>query len=212
MTHYKAKGQTQKAKRAFSGLIVLTVLAGAVACTSLPKEVLDEVNGSSKEFLIGPEDVLDVVVWRNQDLSRTVVVRPDGMISMPLIGDMEARGVTANQLAERLAARLKEFKESPSVTVSVKEVNSYNVYVLGEVAKPGKYQLKSHTTVLQAIAMAGGFTIYASKNKMQVVRNRVNGDGRPQEIRLPAPYDDLVSGKGELRNFILKAADIVVVP
>jgi len=212
MTHYKAKGQTQKAKRAFSGLIVLTVLAGAVACTSLPKEVLDEVNGSSKEFLIGPEDVLDVVVWRNQDLSRTVVVRPDGMISMPLIGDMEARGVTANQLAERLAARLKEFKESPSVTVSVKEVNSYNVYVLGEVAKPGKYQLKSHTTVLQAIAMAGGFTIYASKNKMQVVRNRVNGDGRPQEIRIPARYDDLVSGKGELGNFILKAADIVVVP
>jgi len=202
------------AKRALSVLIVLTVLAGAVACTGLPKEVLDEVNGSSKEFLIGPEDVLDVVVWRNQDLSRTVIVRPDGMISIPLIGDVEARGVTANQLAERLAARLKEFKESPSVTVTVKEVNSYNVYVLGEVAKPGKYQLKSHTTVLQAIAMAGGFTIYASKNKMQVVRSRVNGDGdgRPQEIRLPAPYDDLVSGKGELGNFILKAADVVVVP
>jgi len=212
MTHSKTKGHTHMAKRAFSGLIVLTVLAGAVACTGLPKEVLDEVNGSSKEFLIGPEDVLDVVVWRNQDLSRTVIVRPDGMISIPLIGDVEARGVTANQLAERLAARLKEFKETPSVTVSVKEVNSYNVYVLGEVAKPGKYQLKSHTTVLQAIAMAGGFTIYASKNKMQVVRNRVNGDGRPQEIRIPARYDDLVSGKGELGNFILKSADIVVVP
>jgi len=98
------------------------------------------------------------------------------------------------------------------VTVSVKEVNSYNVYVLGEVAKPGKYQLKSHTTVLQAIAMAGGFTIYASKNKMQVVRNSLNGDGRPREMRIPARYDDLVSGKGELGNFILKAADIVVVP
>jgi polysaccharide export outer membrane protein len=212
MTHFRARGQTQKATRALSGLIVLAVLAGAVACSGLPKELLDEVNGSSKEFLIGPEDVLDVVVWRNQDLSRTVVVRPDGMISIPLIGDVEATGVTANQLAERLAARLKEVKESPSVTVSVKEVNSYNVYVLGEVAKPGKYQLKSHTTVLQAIAMAGGFTLYASKNKMQVVRNRVNGDGRPQEIRIPARYDDLVSGKGELGNFILKAADIVVVP
>jgi polysaccharide export outer membrane protein len=202
----------QKAKRTLSGLIVLTVLAGAVACTSLPKEILDEVKGSSREFLIGPEDVLDVVVWRNLDLSRTVVVRPDGMISIPLIGDVEARGVTANQLAERLAARLKEFKETPSVTVSVKEVNSYYVYVLGEVAKPGKYQLKSYTTVLQAIAMAGGFTIYASKNKMQVVRNGFNGDGRPREIRIPARYDDLVSGKGELGNFILKAADTVVVP
>jgi len=202
----------QKTKRACSGLLVLTVLAGAVACTGLPKEVLDEVNGSSKEFLIGPEDVLDVVVWRNQDLSRTVVVRPDGMISIPLIGDVEAKGVTANQLAERLAARLKDFKESPSVTVTVKEVNSYNVYVLGEVTKPGKYQLKSHTTVLQAIAMAGGFTIYASKNKMQVVRNISNGDGRPHEIRIPARYDDLVSGNGDVGNFILKAADIVVVP
>ncbi len=189
MTHAMGKGHMQMAKRARSVLIVLTVLAGAVACTGLPKEVLDEVNGSSKEFLIGPEDVLDVVVWRNQDLSRTVIVRPDGMISIPLIGDVEARGVTANQLAERLAARLKEFKESPSVTVTVKEVNSYNVYVLGEVVKPGKYQLKSHTTVLQAIAMAG-----------------------PHEIRIPARYDDLVSGKGELGNFILKAADIVVVP
>ena len=202
----------QKTKRACSGLLVLTVLAGAVACTGLPKEVLDEVNGSSKEFLIGPEDVLDVVVWRNQDLSRTVVVRPDGMISIPLIGDVEAKGVTANQLAERLAARLKDFKESPSVTVSVKEINSYNVYVLGEVTKPGKYQLKSHTTVLQAIAMAGGFTIYASKNKMQVMRNSANGDGRAHEIRIPARYDDLVSGNGDVGNFILKAADIVVVP
>jgi polysaccharide export outer membrane protein len=212
MMNSRMKDQTQKARHALSVLIVLTVLAGAVACTSLPKEVLDAVNGSSKEFLIGPEDVLDVMVWRNQDLSRTVVVRPDGMISIPLIGDVEATGVTANQLAERLAARLKEFKETPSVTVSVKEVNSYNVYVLGEVAKPGKYQLKSHTTVLQAIALAGGFTIYASKNKIQVVRNSGNGDGRPQEIRIPARYDDLVSGKGELGNFALKAADIVVVP
>src|SRR5437867_7787585 len=171
MTHARGKGHMQKAKRSRSVLIVLTVLAAAVACTGLPKEVLDEVNGSSKEFLIGPEDVLDVVVWRNQDLSRTVVVRPDGMISIPLIGDVEATGVTANQLAERLAARLKDVKENPSVTVSVKEVNSYNVYVLGEVAKPGKYPLKSHTSVLQASAMAGGFTIYAFKNKMQVVRN-----------------------------------------
>src|SRR3989441_4353273 len=187
MTHSKGKGHTQKAKRAISVLMVLTVLAGAVACTSLPKEVLDEVNGSSKEFLIGPEDVLDVVVWRNQDLSRTVIVRPDGMISIPLIGDVEARGVTANQLAERLAARLKEFKETPSVTVSVKEMNSYNVYVLGEVAKPGKYQLKSHTTVLQAIAMAGGFTIYASKNKMQVVRHSPRMPSMPRVACMKLP-------------------------
>src|SRR5947208_10840624 len=113
MTQSRAKGQTQKAARALRGLIVLAVLAGAASCSSLPKEVLDEVNGSSKEFLIGPEDVLDVVVWRNQDLSRTVIVRPDGMISIPLIGDVEARGVTANQLAERRSEEHTSELQSP---------------------------------------------------------------------------------------------------
>jgi polysaccharide export outer membrane protein len=134
------------------------------------------------------------------------------MVSMPLIGDVQASGQTANQLAARIADRLKEFKESPSVSVSVKEVNSYNVFVLGEVQKPGKYQLKSHTSVLQAIAVAGGFTIYASKNKMQVVTTEANGDGRPHEIRIPVRYEELLSGKGERGNFVLKSGDIVVVP
>ena len=94
----------------------------------------------------------------------------------------------------------------------MKEVNSYNVFILGEVQKPGKYQLKSHTSVLQAIALAGGFTLYASKNKMQVVTSEANGDGRPHEIRIPVRYDELLSGKGERGNFVLKSGDIVVVP
>ena len=134
------------------------------------------------------------------------------MVSMPLIGDVQASGMTATQLAAKIADRLKEFKESPAVSVSVKEVNSYNVFILGEVQKPGKYQLKSHTSVLQAIALAGGFTLYASKNKMQVVTSEANGDGRPHEIRIPVRYDELLSGKGERGNFVLKSGDIVVVP
>lgn len=198
--------------RAVVMFMVLVTIVGAFGCARLPNEILEEANKSSKDFLIGPEDVLDVVVWRNQDLSRTVVVRPDGMITMPLIGDVPASGFTANQVAARIADRLKEYKQDPAVSVSVKEVNSYNVFVLGEVTKPGKYQLKSHTTVLQAIAMAGGFTIYASKNRMQVVRSTANGDGQPHEIRIPARYDDLVFGKGELKNFVLKSGDLVVVP
>jgi polysaccharide biosynthesis/export protein len=193
-------------------VMAIIMMGIALGCASLSKEALQEATRTYKDFLLGPEDVLDVVVWRNQDLSRIVVVRPDGMISIPLIGDVQASGLTANQLAAQIAERLKEIKQNPAVSVTVKEVNSYNVYVLGEVSKPGKYQLKSYTTLLQAIALAGGFTIYASKNNMQVVRNSVNGDGVAHEIRIPVRYDDLVLGKGELGNLILKSGDIVVVP
>lgn len=199
------------------GKIVLAMGVAAMsiglmfACAPSGTEIFADTHHSN-EFLLGPEDILEVVVWRNQDLSRQVVIRPDGMISMPLIGDVQANGLTANQLAARIAERLKEFKENPSVSVSVKEVNSYNIYVLGEVTKPGKYQLKSHTSVLQAIAMAGGFTLFASKNKLQVVRNSSNGDGQPHEVRIRLRYDDLLAGTGEPGNFILKSGDTVVVP
>ena len=96
------------------------------------------------EFLLGPEDLLVVTVWRNQDLSREVIIRPDGNISMPLIGDVKAAGLQANELAKRIADRLTEYMASPTVSVQVKEVNSYFIYVLGEVTKPGKYPLKTY--------------------------------------------------------------------
>jgi polysaccharide export outer membrane protein len=194
-----------------SACLTILLIVGVTGCTSRSGN-LKETQTTPTDFFLGPEDVLEITVWRNQDLSRQTVVRPDGMVSMPLIGDVQASGLTANQLAARIADRLKEFKESPSVSVSVKEVNSYNIFVLGEVQKPGKYQLKSNTSVLQAIAVAGGFTVYASKNKMQVVTTEVNGDGRPHEIRIPVRYSELLSGKGERGNFVLKSGDIVVVP
>ena len=98
------------------------------------------------------------------------------------------------------------------MTVSVKEVNSYYVYVLGEVGKPGKYQLKSHATVLQAVAVANGFTVFAAKNKMKVLRHVQGKDGKTREIRIPARYDDLISGSGEIGDFVLKTGDVIVVP
>ncbi len=198
--------------RVSSMAIGAVVLAGLFGCAGVSSEVLHEVAQFPQDFLLGPEDVLDVVVWRNQDLSREVVVRPDGKISMPLIGDVRASGLTADQLSERIADRLKEFKEAPTVSVSVKAVNSYNVYVLGEVATPGKFQLQSYTTVLQAIAMAGGFTQFASRNEIQVIRDGKNGEGERREFRIPVRYDDLLAGKGELGNFTLKTGDVVVVP
>lgn len=164
------------------------------------------------QFLLGPEDVLDITVWKNVDLSKTVVIRPDGLISLPIIGDVLAAGVTANELAERIAQHLRQFSNNPAVSVSVKEINSYSIYVLGEVTKPGKYQAKSFTTILQAISMAGGFTEFAKKNQLQIVRNRLNGDGRLHETRIPIRYKDLLAGQGEPGNVILLSGDTVVVP
>ncbi len=164
-------------------------------------------------FLLGPEDVLEITVWGNKDLTRVTPVRPDGLISMPIIGDVQAAGLTADALAQRIADRLKQYlATSPSVSVSVTELNSYSVYVLGEVTKPGKLQLKSYITVLQAITMAGGFTDYAKKNKLQVVRVMQNGDHKRQEVHIPIRYDDLVSGRGEPGNILLHPGDTVVVP
>jgi polysaccharide export outer membrane protein len=101
---------------------------------------------------------------------------------------------------------------SPAVSVSVKDLNSYSIYVLGEVTKPGKFQAKSYVTLLQAISMAGGFTEYAKKNKLQVVRIRPNGDHKVHELRIPVRYADLVAGTGEPGNIILLSGDTVVVP
>jgi len=199
--------------RFISVALVIGLLAGLVSCFPPSQEIIEEASNSNKDFLLGPEDVLDIVVWKNEDLSQKgVVVRPDGKISMPLIGEVQANGRTANQLASQIASRLKEYKDNPVVTVGVKEVNSYYVYVLGEVAKPGKYQLKSHATVLQAVAIASGFTNYAAKNKMKVIRHVQGENGTTREIRIPARYDDLISGEGEIGNFVLKTGDVVIVP
>lgn len=202
--------------KAFIGALVLVTGMSAVGCAGPSAdvaEVVAEANSAKKDFVLGPEDVLDIAVWRSEDLTQKgVVVRPDGNISMPLIGEITASGRTAKELAAHIAERLKEYKEKPAVHVKVKEVNSYYVYVLGDVAKPGKYQVKSHATVLQAIAMAGGFTPYAAKNNIQVRRTVVGQDGRSKEFKIPARYDDLLSGDKEIKDFVLKTGDMVVVP
>jgi polysaccharide biosynthesis/export protein len=194
-------------------LAVTLVVFASIGCQKASPTKPIESRTVATEFLLGPEDVLEVVVWRTQDLSRTVVIRPDGMISMPIIGDVQAAGLTSDQLAERITKRLKDFKENPSVSVSVKEVNSYTVFLLGEVARPGRYQLKSYTTILQAISLAGGFTPFASKNKLQVIRRHVtNGDGAWREVRLSMPYDDILNGRGDPEYFMIKAGDTIVIP
>jgi polysaccharide export outer membrane protein len=161
------------------------------------------------DYIIGPEDVLDIAVWKNPDLSRTVQVRPDGRISLPLIGDVPAVGRTAEDLTRDIKHRLQGYMENPNVSIMVKEVNSYSVYVLGEVAKPGRYPLKSKMTLLQAITMASGFTANAARNKIVVFRFGDSGEGQ-RKIR--ASYDDIVLRDGIDQNVELKPGDTIVVP
>lgn len=163
----------------------------------------------TSEYYIGPEDVLEIIVWRNTDLSKVVTVRPDGRISLPLLGDIEATGLTPAELTANIVTRLKQFKETPTVSVILQQVNSYGIYVLGETQKPGRYYLKSKTTLLQAITMAGGFTPIAARNKIVIFRW---GEGKNNEIKLKASYDDIVLRDGNNQNFILKPGDTIVVP
>ncbi|WP_447979302.1 polysaccharide biosynthesis/export family protein [Candidatus Nitrospira bockiana] len=194
----------------FLAVIVTVTFSSGAGC--LQQVTYEQSYDDPGEFLLGPEDLLEITIWKNQELSRTTVIRPDGLISMPIIGDVQAAGLTANALAKRIAESLAPFVANPAVSVSVKEINSYSIFVLGEVSKPGKYHLKSYTTLLQAISMAGGFTEFAKKNRLQVVRNSPNGDGRLHEIRIPVRYDDLLAGQGQPGNFVLKSGDTVVVP
>lgn len=163
----------------------------------------------TQDYFLGPEDVLEIMVWKNAELSKQVTVRPDGRISLPLIGDISAVGRTAAQLSGDISAKLKEYKENPSVSIIVKEVNSYAMYVLGEVVKPGKYPLKSKTTLLQAITIAGGLTPTAARNKIVVFRFAKDGAGR---IKMKAGYDDIVLRDGTTQDIELKPGDQIVVP
>lgn len=164
--------------------------------------------GVTTDYLLGPQDVLEITVWRSADLSKVVAVRPDGKISLPLIGDVAAMGKTASQLAGDISVKLKEFKENPQVSIVVKEVNSYAIYVLGEVMKPGKYPLLIKTTLLQAITLASGLTPTAARNKMVVFRFGKDG----QQIKIKASYDDIVLRDGTIQNIELMRGDQIVVP
>jgi polysaccharide biosynthesis/export protein len=163
----------------------------------------------TSDYTIGPEDVLEISVWRNADLSKIVEVRPDGRISLPLIGDVTAVGKTASQLAETISMKLKEYKENPQVSIVVKEVHSYVIYVLGEVAHTGKFPLKSKTTLLQAVTIAGGFTPVAARNKIVVFRFAENGE---KDVKIRASYDDIVLRDATAQNILLKPGDTIVVP
>lgn len=184
--------------------------AAALIPTSAHAQILEKLSNTvSSDYIIGAEDVLEITVWRNQDLSKVVQVRPDGRFSMPIIRDMTAVGKTPSQLADEITRRLKEYVQNPVVAISVRDANSYNIFVLGEVVKPGKYPLKSKTTLLQGITIAGGFTPIAARNQVVIFRF---GDSESGMQILTASYDDIVLRAGINQNLELKAGDTVVVP
>jgi len=159
------------------------------------------------DYKIGPQDVLTITVWKEPDVSREVPVRPDGKISLPLLNDVDAAGLTPMQLASSLTESLKKFISSPQVTVIVKEINSRRVYVIGEVVRAGTFPLLPKMTVLQIVSSCGGFTQFANPKKIYVLRTK---DGK--QTKIPFNYREVVSGKNPEQNIELQPGDTVVVP
>jgi len=166
-----------------------------------------EVTANSDTYVIGPEDVLSINVWREEALTRQVPVRSDGKISLPLVDEIHAAGLTPLQLKEKLTLRLKEFIDNPNVSVIVTQANSQKIYVSGEVRTPGVYPLRGETTLLQIIPMAGGFTEWADQKKVLIIRKEGGKDKR-----IVVNYKKIVSGEDMSYNLKLKPGDTVIVP
>lgn len=158
-------------------------------------------------YMIGPEDVLDINVWKEPDMTRTVPVRPDGKISLPLINDVQAAGSTPQQLAATVTEKLRKYVQEPQVTVIVTAINSQRIFVVGEVLRAGAFPLIPGMTVLQALSSAGGFTTFADVKKIHVMR-LVNG----KQVELPFNYREVLKGDNQDQNIKLQPGDTVIVP
>jgi polysaccharide biosynthesis/export protein len=182
-----------------SAILTAAALLSGAAAASVPE--------SRADFRIGPEDVLQVSVWNNEPLGRTAPVRPDGRISLPLVNDVPAAGLTPMELRAELTRRLTEYIPHPEVSVTVTDVHSFKVSVIGQVPKPDRYELKSSATVMDVLAMAGGLGEFAAASRIVVIR----GSGGRAE-RIPFDYEKVKNGDPRQANFQLRPGDIVVVP
>jgi len=203
----------------FSGavLAILVVLAaGHAGAQDRPASNGSTSNGRTSNgstvsiadgYRIGPEDMLQIGVWKNDAMSKIVPVRPDGMISLPLLHDVQAAGLTPMELRDDLTKKLAEYMPTPEVSVIVTDVRSFKVSVIGEVSKPARYELKSWTTVLDVLALAGGLNQFAARNKIVILRP----DGKTMQ-RIPFNYNKVIAAGGEDENIYLRNGDIVLVP
>ncbi len=201
------------------GLSLVTVSAGAQATrkpqaqesqtvkTAVKSNQGSAISANDPSYKIGPQDVLRIDVWKEPDLSRPVPVRPDGKVSLPLLNDVQAAGLSPMELSKVIAEGLKKYINNPEVTVSVTEINSRRIYVAGEVSRPGAYPLLPNMTVLQALTGAGGFTAFARLKGIYVLRTE-NG----RQVKHPFNYREVINGKKPEDNIQLQPADTLVVP
>ena len=178
----------------------------SAAATSAPSGTAPQLN-LPPDYVIGPDDVLGIVYWKDKDMTTDAHVRPDGRIALPLLNDVQAAGLTPEQLREKLTEESKKYMEDPSITVLVRQINSRKAFITGEVNKPGPYPLITPTSVMQLIAMAGGLKEYANGKGIIIMRTE---NGRP--ISLKFNYKDVIAGKNLKQNVELKPGDTVVVP
>lgn len=195
-------------RKRLGGLLALCPALALSACASLQNGSTGGPLPSERvEYRIGPGDELSIAVWKEENLSRTVPVRPDGMISLPLLNDVQAAGLTPMELRDVLKRRLAAYIAKPEVSVIVKGVQSFKVSVMGEVKKPGVYEIGPQSSVLDALARAEGLTEFASRSSIIVLRS----EGGAKK-RIPFNYNRAISGDSEQANFYLRPGDIVVVP
>jgi polysaccharide export outer membrane protein len=199
-------------RRLFNLVVFCVPLSGLAVAQEAPKARASDAPAAviprdprAVEFFIGPEDILDIQVWKNPELSRTVPVRPDGKVSLPLVNDIQAAGLTPTDLRDQLTTRLSEYLPSPEVAVIVREVHSVKVAVVGAVKIPGRYEIKSPTTVLELLAQAQGLTEFASRDRIVVLRQ---SGGTTTRI----PFNYRKAGEGSDDNFFVRSGDIIVVP
>ena len=184
----------------------------AVSCSKTGYQIINRDDNmlaalqQNKPYVLGCGDTLKVTVWRHEETDADAVIMPDGKISLPLVGEVAAAGLTVDELKDELNRKYNEYITEPHITITIKETNSLKIYVLGEVTKPGEYKLNSSTDVLQALSMAGGFTIYANKSNIDIIRKE--GD---KKIKINFNYNEVVKGKNLAQNIPLKAGDVIVV-
>ena len=201
-------------KKVLTGLLLLAfAISLATALPSFTQEVKTaepakkaqgEITADSDQYIIGPEDMLHIYVWREESLTKQVPVRIDGKISLPLVDDVQAAGLTPLQLKNKLTEQLKGFVDNPTVTVTVMQANSFKVYVSGEVKSPGIHSIRSEVTLVKLIMLVGGFTEWANKRKILII-TKENG----KEKRITANYNRIIDGDDP--DVVIKRGDMVIV-
>ncbi len=217
MTTKACSGWIQRMAVLLVSVVLAGVLAGSASAQAAPATAAGSGAATSSDkpadkphddsFVIGNDDVLAINVWKEPDISRSIPVRSDGKISLPLVGEVQAAGLTPLKLEKDIAEKLKSYISEPEVTVMVQQVNSQKFNILGQVNKPGSYVIANSPTVLDALALAGGFRDFAKKKSIYVLRHGASG-----EVRLPFNYKDVSEGKNMSQNVKLQPGDTIIVP